>query len=217
MRAVHLGPRVHASFVLVATLTLAAILVFATEPARAAALTCQGKTATHVGTAGPDTIVGTPGNDVISGRGGDDLIKGLAGDDIVCGGAGKDVILGGSGRDALRGGPGADTLKGGASADVLKGGSGRDTLIGNAGPDTLNGGKGTDTASGGGGSDKCAASEYTVGCETRPGCHDSYPGVCIPPPPPDLNCGDVPYTNFTVIGSDPHGFDGNKDGTACEG
>jgi hypothetical protein len=42
--------------------------------------------------------------------------------------------------------------------------------------------------------------------------------VCIPPPPPDLNCDDegVPE-NFEVVGSDPHGFDGNdNDGIGCE-
>jgi hypothetical protein len=49
-----------------------------------------------------------------------------------------------------------------------------------------------------------------------PNCHASYPGVCIPPPPPDLDCPDVPYTNFTVVGSDPHGFDGDGDGVGCE-
>ena len=48
------------------------------------------------------------------------------------------------------------------------------------------------------------------------GCDPSYPTVCIPPPPPDLDCGDIPYTNFTVIGKDPHGFDGNGDGVGCE-
>jgi micrococcal nuclease len=50
------------------------------------------------------------------------------------------------------------------------------------------------------------------------GCDSSYPTVCIPPPPPDLDCGDIPYTNFTVIGNDPHGFDGDGDGdgVGCE-
>jgi resuscitation-promoting factor RpfB len=47
-------------------------------------------------------------------------------------------------------------------------------------------------------------------------CDPSYPSVCIPPYPPDLDCGEVPYTNFTVIGSDPHGFDGDNDGIGCE-
>lgn len=49
-----------------------------------------------------------------------------------------------------------------------------------------------------------------------PPCHPSYPTVCIPPPPPDLNCDDIPHTDFTVVGSDPHGFDGDDDGVGCE-
>jgi micrococcal nuclease len=47
-------------------------------------------------------------------------------------------------------------------------------------------------------------------------CHPSYPSVCIPPPPPDLNCGDISYNNFQVVGSDPHRFDGDNDGIGCE-
>jgi micrococcal nuclease len=48
-------------------------------------------------------------------------------------------------------------------------------------------------------------------------CDPSYPDVCIPPPPPDLDCKDVPYRNFRVVGADPHHFDGNRDGVGCEG
>ena len=52
-------------------------------------------------------------------------------------------------------------------------------------------------------------------------CHSSYPSVCIPPPPPDLNCGDIPYTNIEVRHDvpdpDPHKLDRDKDGVACEG
>ena len=48
-------------------------------------------------------------------------------------------------------------------------------------------------------------------------CDSSYPTVCISPPPPDLDCADVPYTNFEVVGSDPHHFDGDDDGRGCEG
>jgi hypothetical protein len=48
-------------------------------------------------------------------------------------------------------------------------------------------------------------------------CDPSYPTVCIPPPPPDLNCPDIPYRNFAVRPPDPHGFDGNdNDGVGCE-
>jgi len=48
------------------------------------------------------------------------------------------------------------------------------------------------------------------------GCHPSYPTVCIAPPPPDLDCGQIPHRRFTVLPPDPHGFDGNKDGVGCE-
>ena len=51
----------------------------------------------------------------------------------------------------------------------------------------------------------------------RPGCDSSYPGVCIPPPPPDLDCADIAERNFAVVGADPHRFDGNHDGIGCEG
>ena len=47
-------------------------------------------------------------------------------------------------------------------------------------------------------------------------CDASYPDVCIPPAPPDLDCGDIPHRRFTVVGTDPHGFDGNHDGVGCE-
>lgn len=47
-------------------------------------------------------------------------------------------------------------------------------------------------------------------------CSPAYPDVCIPPPPPDLNCKDVPYKRFRVLPPDPHGFDGNQDGIGCE-
>ena len=52
---------------------------------------------------------------------------------------------------------------------------------------------------------------------SRPGCDPSYVGACIPPPPPDLDCADVPYQRFAVVGADPHRFDGNHDGVGCEG
>jgi micrococcal nuclease len=47
-------------------------------------------------------------------------------------------------------------------------------------------------------------------------CHPSYPTVCIPPPPPDLDCGDIPYRRFKVLPPDPHRFDRDKDGIGCE-
>jgi len=47
-------------------------------------------------------------------------------------------------------------------------------------------------------------------------CDSSYPTVCIPPAPPDLDCADVSYTNFRVRPPDPHRFDGEGDGLGCE-
>jgi len=47
-------------------------------------------------------------------------------------------------------------------------------------------------------------------------CDPSYPTVCIPSPPPDLDCGEIPYDDFTVLPPDPHGFDGDGDGIGCE-
>ncbi len=51
-------------------------------------------------------------------------------------------------------------------------------------------------------------------------CDPSYPDFCVPPAPPDLDC-DWVYargeSNITVIGNDPHRFDGDNDGLGCEG
>ncbi len=51
---------------------------------------------------------------------------------------------------------------------------------------------------------------------TQPSCDPSYPDVCIPPYPPDLDCGEIGYSNFRVVGDDPHGFDRDNDGIGCE-
>ncbi len=47
-------------------------------------------------------------------------------------------------------------------------------------------------------------------------CDPSYPDVCITPYPPDLDCGEIGYSNFRVVGNDPHGFDRDNDGIGCE-
>jgi len=47
-------------------------------------------------------------------------------------------------------------------------------------------------------------------------CDSSYPDFCIPSPPPDLDCKDIPQKKFTVLQPDPHRFDGDKDGIGCE-
>jgi len=101
-----------------------------------AAVTCDGKPATIVGTAGNDVITGTSGADVIAGLGGADTIKGDGGGDRICGGNGNDVIGGAGGNDRLFGGPGNDTLKGGAGNDFLDGGTGTDSCAGGTGTNT---------------------------------------------------------------------------------
>ena len=47
-------------------------------------------------------------------------------------------------------------------------------------------------------------------------CDPSYPDVCIPPYPPDLDCGEISFKNFKVLPPDPHRFDGDKDGIGCQ-
>jgi micrococcal nuclease len=69
-------------------------------------------------------------------------------------------------------------------------------------------------------------SSSTCGGNTRSGtlpratsggkCDPSYPTVCIPPPPPKLDCKDVAYRNFKVLAPDPQHFDGNHDGIGCQ-
>ncbi|HEX2236621.1 MAG TPA: thermonuclease family protein [Actinomycetota bacterium] len=68
-------------------------------------------------------------------------------------------------------------------------------------------------ASGGGGSRGASVGTATRG--TGGNCDPNYRGACVPRYPPDLDCDRVP-SGFTSIGSDPHGFDGDGDGVACE-
>lgn len=66
------------------------------------------------------------------------------------------------------------------------------------------------------------ATSSTPGSSPPPagGCHPSYPDTCIPPPPPDLDCADIPYRDFYVRrdppDADPHILDGNEDGVGCQ-
>jgi Flp pilus assembly pilin Flp len=50
-------------------------------------------------------------------------------------------------------------------------------------------------------------------------CDPSYAGVCIPPPPPKLDCADLRARGIplpvTVVGPDPHDLDPDRDGLAC--
>ncbi len=60
----------------------------------------------------------------------------------------------------------------------------------------------------------CFSGDGSAGGGLR--CDPSYPDVCIPPPPPDLDCADVRWDHFRVVPPDPHGFDGDHDGIGCE-
>ncbi len=63
----------------------------------------------------------------------------------------------------------------------------------------------------------CKDSDSQLSIEvTEPDCDQSYPNVCIPSPPPDLDCSDIEYRDFEVLQPDPHKFDGNYDGIGCE-
>lgn len=61
-----------------------------------------------------------------------------------------------------------------------------------------------------------ATPTFTAVPTPRPACDPSYPDVCIPPPPPNLNCSGISYRNFRALPPDPHNFDGNNDGVGCE-
>ncbi len=47
-------------------------------------------------------------------------------------------------------------------------------------------------------------------------CHPAYPDVCIAPPPPDLDCFEIPFLRFKVLRPDPHRFDRDRNGVGCE-
>jgi endonuclease YncB( thermonuclease family) len=52
------------------------------------------------------------------------------------------------------------------------------------------------------------------------GCDRNYAGGCVPPYPPDVDCGDLRArgipTPVRVVGDDPHHLDGDGDGLGCE-
>jgi micrococcal nuclease len=52
--------------------------------------------------------------------------------------------------------------------------------------------------------------------ETSGNCDPAYPDVCIPSPPPDLDCKDIQFRRFRVLQPDPHNFDRDQDGIGCE-
>ena len=55
--------------------------------------------------------------------------------------------------------------------------------------------------------------------QPRSGCEPAYPDDCIPPAPPDLDCGSATVRRRIRVDhthGDPHRFDANKDGWGCE-
>lgn len=52
------------------------------------------------------------------------------------------------------------------------------------------------------------------------GCDSNYAGACVPPYPPDLDCGELRALGLAlpvrVVGSDPHRLDGDGDRLGCE-
>ncbi|WP_036487339.1 thermonuclease family protein [Myxosarcina sp. GI1] len=63
---------------------------------------------------------------------------------------------------------------------------------------------------------RSSSSQPTANQNNDSNCDASYPDVCIPPYPPDLNCGDISFRRFKVKGSDPHNFDRDRNGIGCE-
>jgi PKD repeat protein len=154
------------------------------EPQALSTTTCEGETATIVGTPGNDNnIVGTSGPDVIAALEGNDRVRALGGNDLVCGGEGNDVINGGPGNDRLDGSSDNDELHGSMGSDELLGLTGNDRLFGednddrlhggldndqlNGGPgnDRLNGGSNADNGDGGPNFDRCVRVESVTNCE----------------------------------------------------
>ncbi len=52
--------------------------------------------------------------------------------------------------------------------------------------------------------------------QAKVGCDRAYPTLCLPSPPPDLDCRDIGERSFPVRPPDPHHFDGDLDGIGCE-
>jgi hypothetical protein len=65
-----------------------------------------------------------------------------------------------------------------------------------------------------------SAAEGITATDVEPECDPSYPDLCLPPPPPDLNCDDLGFA-LTVIhddaagATDPHQLDPDENGIGC--
>ena len=110
-------------------------------------ITCDGLSATIVGTSGNDTLNGTNGSDVIVGNGGNDTINGGNGNDTICSGSGNDTINGNNGNDTIIDDGGNNNVTGGNQDDDITTGSGDDTIDGGTGTDTCDAGGGNNNVS----------------------------------------------------------------------
>ena len=62
-----------------------------------------------------------------------------------------------------------------------------------------------------------AAARPLVGAAPSGNCHPAYPGDCIPPAPPDLDCGSLRrVVQVDHSHGDPHRLDADRDGVGCE-
>ena len=46
-------------------------------------------------------------------------------------------------------------------------------------------------------------------------CAPEYPGLCLSPPPPDLDCADLAWSHFPALAPDRHHLDADGDGIGC--
>jgi endonuclease YncB( thermonuclease family) len=60
------------------------------------------------------------------------------------------------------------------------------------------------------------AAQAAASPAARGNCDAAYPDVCIPPPPPAHDGGDITYRRFRVLAPDPHHFDADGNGIGCE-
>ena len=66
-------------------------------------------------------------------------------------------------------------------------------------------------------SDPTPRDQLNAATPSGPACHPGYPDVCIPPSPPDLDCGDVGRrVRVDHAAGDPHRLDADGDGWGCQ-